>query len=927
MDLSENWLIRLDPDNIGLTDGWEHAPSDTKQWRTISVPDTQPFNSKNDGSIVWYRRTIHLPENWASTHARLRFESVATAATVWINGKHIGQHIGDYLPFGFDITPHLQPDQQAEIIVRVEKIPDHITKGFHDVLSIQHGGIWQPVSLIGSGPLHIPPNGVAIRADAQSGKVQVEIEVMSTAKEKQERRDESCVVVRVFESWNEGSAVSLTQSPLPHGHGSLNIVETTIDVPKVKRWSPDNPTLYTLLIEIYDKNGSLSDTHTEHFGFRSIDITDQHLLLNGSPIHLRGILHWGHEPHHIAPAPPPDRVRTEFEQLRAMGFNGVCLCMWYPPRYFFEIADETGMLIWQEHPVWQSPMEDEHLPEYRRLYKGFMRRDRNRPSVIIVSATCEHPNFHPELADWWWETAHREMPGKALQVQTSSFAWSNPEQTDLYDEHTYDNNDRWSFWLADLQDELRAMPKPKPFIVGESVVWTSWPDTNAILEAVGEDRPWWLPPRFDHIIQIEQEWTKRNGTEVVERFKQQADRYHLLGRKFQIERFRSYPNHAGLVMNHLRDVPACTCGFKDDLDRWRFEPEQTQPWLSDCPLILDNTDFQRSFASEEITFCGVRLSNFSRQTIDGSVQLCVNRIKENGSIGESIIEIESSLTITAPGEIGYTLPIPLNMPTTNDIQPLRITASSGDLIPNAWDIWIFPKDTKTTHLGIYRMTGLPFTPEEKEPDKEERGYSRGFGIEAKSWRSRLPNPAELLPELPAWPTEKPIPNDASVIVTHRLTSPLIDFMTNGGRVILLASKAEGGLGTRYEWLFGGNPLVIEEEPLSAGDSDWIVDLLSFDLTKEYCRVIPIEDLKLIKHIDPLIRFAYTHDQEQVRFFDFLFMTNVGAGLLLVSSLDHHAPAGQYLLEQMIQFAHQPNSTATTNLSADRLRSFTIKKTG
>jgi hypothetical protein len=186
----------------------------------------------------------------------------------------------------------------------------------------------------------------------------------------------------------------------------------------------------------------------------------------------------------------------------------------------------------------------------------------------------------------------------------------------------------------------------------------------------------------------------------------------------------------------------------------------------------------------------------------------------------------------------------------------------------------------------------------------------------------LPDPAVVARELPAWNADEPIPGAVRAIVTHRLTDRLVDWMAGGGRIILFASKAAGGLGTRYEWIFGGMPLVIEEGPLAAGDSEWIVDLLGYDLVRRYCRVIPVEDLGIAETIDPLIRLVYTHDQrDRVRFFDFLFMTRVGAGLLLASSLDHSEDAGRYLLRKMFAFAASDQATASSELDPAHLRRY------
>ena len=64
------------------------------------------------------------------------------------------------------------------------------------------------------------------------------------------------------------------------------------------------------------------------------------------------VLSWGWYPDLLYRRPAPARVRADFEQLRRLGFNGVKLCLWFPPEYYFDIADELGMLLWVELPMW-----------------------------------------------------------------------------------------------------------------------------------------------------------------------------------------------------------------------------------------------------------------------------------------------------------------------------------------------------------------------------------------------------------------------------------------------------------------------------------------------------------------------------------------------------------------------------------------------
>lgn len=896
MDLAGEWYIRPDPGYVGLAETWWNEPLRQPPWRAVEVPGAwQRVLGVEFHTVAWYRRKVFVPEGWNWSRTLLQFEAVATEATVWINGKRVGSHCGDFVTFEVDVSAQVATGEEIDVLVRVDEMPGHITKGFHDMLSLHHGGIWQPLRLIGCGGLHARPDGVAIVADAATGAVRVVIELDAPA---------------VADGAARVSIEGAGSVEVAVDEGATEVaVDLRMDEPRL--WSPVDPALYELRVELIDAAGQV-DVQRVRFGFRDLHLEGTRIVLNGSPIHVRGVLHWGHEPQHMAPAPTPDQARAEFETLLAMGFNCVCLCMWYPPRWYFDLADEMGMLIWQEHPNWHAPMDDQYLPEYKRLYETFMRRDRNHPSVIIVSATCEHPCFNAELAPWWWETARTMLPGALLQVQTASFAWADHERTDLHDEHTYDNNNRWVHYLEDLQDTLASM-KVRPFVMGETIAFSSWPDFEALAQRIGGERPWWLPNSFESGRRFDRELMGRYGREVVERFRRQSDRHHLLGRQFQIERFREYPNHAGIVMNHLRDVPACTCGFVDDLDRWRFAPEQTRGWLCDAPLILRTPEHRRSFVGGTSDRVEVMLSNFGSARFDGTVQL---RIGERADATPTSIErgLQGSQGEVSRAEFEVQWPAVGETP-----RKVRVEASGDGLQTNAWDVWIVP-EAEVELAGVYRLVGLPFDAADSEPDELERGYSRGFGLPVKRWVNRLPDPARLMPELPAWRFDQAIPTDAMTILTHKLTAPLLDFLVAGGQVVLLASKTRGGLGTNYEWFFGQCPLVIEESPLAAGDSEWIVDLLGMDLTRTYARMIPVEDLGLVDCVDPLMRCVYTHDQRRPRFFDMLFHTRVGKGRLTVSSFDHSDPAGRYLLERLIGAG---NVECRAMCDVDVLRRFAI----
>jgi hypothetical protein len=944
-ELSDGWQIRPDPHERGRKDGWGISPPESG-WVAAKMPAA--FQSQFGLSappVCWYRRSLTAEEcqresavgrgSSAGSRVWLRFESVATDVTLWVNGREVGEkgrHLGDWVPFQFDLTDYLHTDSRPnDIVLRVDRVAPqkevwvdgapvwsgHLTKGFHDILSVHKGGIWRPVHLEVTGDLVLVPDGLGITADLRTGRVQVDVEL--------ERN--------VGGGWIEleihgppggqtGDRMTSTRVEIKDGADSVHL---QLDVPNPEPWHPEHPSLYRVNARLISANGEISQREFVRFGFRRAEVggkDGRQILLNGKPIFLSGVLDWGHEPHHISPAATPDEIRARFATLRSMGFNLVCLCMWYPPRYFFDIADETGMLLWQEHPVWKPPMGDEHIPEYQRQFTKFFRRDRNHPSVVMVSGSCEHERFNPKLATWWWGRVRALMPDRIAQIQTAFFAWTDQTKTDAYDEHTYDSCGRWTRYLEDLQNDLHELP-PRPFVMGESILYTNWPDTKSLLAATdpitgtgaNTGRPWWLPLGLDASVKFEAEVIERFGQPVLDAFKRRAHRYHLEGRKFQFELYRQYPNHAGLVMNHVNDVPACRCGFRDELDRWYFTPEQTRPWLCDAPLVLRTDNHLRGLTGGSSAEVAIGISNFSPRSIDAPLAMT--------SKGAQATLLDNDRLAAQPGEVTWRR-LRLSLPSVTSPQRVELRASAPGLVGNSWTLWNLPSPAKPPR-GVVRLSGLPFDAADRELEFEDKAYSSGWGSPVRSWTPLLPDPESLAPELPACSGGGRLPEGTHAVLTHRLTPSLVDFLTAGGRIVLLVSRTAGSAPVKYVNLWGQLPLILERGPLGPGDGDWVGDLLDHDLSRRSVRAIPVGELGLDHALEPIIRLVYCHDiVDRPRLMDFISTARVGKGLLVLSGVDHSTPAGRYMLDRLLAFAASDHADTSGRLDESIVRSWAVK---
>ena len=914
LELLRRWSVRADPEDRGLAEGWfRERPRDG--W--VAARTDEPWQKALGGAhhgVAWYHRRARLPARWLEHGGcvRMRFGAAATDCRVWVNGVEVGRHVGDYLPFDLDITEALGGRERCEIVCRVDEIKGsppkvvgkepwigHITKGFHDVVSLQHGGIWGGVAVRETGPLAIAPNGLAVRADPSTGEVLVQIELHD------HDSSGSAEVVLV-----EPGTGAQQRARTAIGSGQAR-AEVRFNCPTIHRWSPDDPTLGAVHVAVRANAGVARDEATARFAFRTFAVGgegNRRILLNGTPLLLRGMLDWGVEHEHIAPSPTREELLVRFRELRARGFNCVCLCMVYPPEHFYDVADETGMLLWQIHPVWKSSMAPEHMAEYRRLFEAFFRRDRNHPSVFLVSATCEHECFDLELGRWWWGRGREELPNNLLQVQTGFLQWSDTDRMDLWDEHTYDNSGRWVCYMDDLARFFEANP-PRPFVMGETIIGTSWPDTAALLERLGEERPWWAPKGLDGFAEFERAMAERFGACALERLRAHGEAFNLAQRKLQGEILRSRPYNAGWVMNHQRDVSSCQCGFQDDLDRWRFSPAQLRPFLADRTLLLRPPAWAAGMATGEPVSIDLGVSNFASGAFDGVVRL--GGLLESDGVVQELPTVEHLLRADS-GEVAF-VPVEIEPHPSDRPSLYRLRAEAAGAESNEWRLWAFPAPTPLPE-GVYRDTFAPFSDAEHEPEFEEKRYSSGWALECASWRPRLPDLTALLPGGPVWQNEELPPRvDHLTIVAPRLTEHMLLHLERGGRVVLLASKAAGSPPTKWVNLYGQVPQIIEsgdggrESVLGPGDSAWVLDTLGLDLNRGTCRAVPTFELGLADAVDPVIRLVFTHDKGAPEPWDQLFMSRVGAGLLVVSTLDHDSPAGRYLLARVVEFAHRPDA--------------------
>lgn len=320
--------------------------------------------------LVWYQRGFVYDPPAAGKRVFLRFGAADYAASVFLNGKPVGEHRGGFTPFAFDVTALLRPGNN-QITIGVDSartnadVPPPVTDWE------TYGGITRSVTLIAVPDTYVDDAFVRLTRD---GRIAISANLDGPAK--------ADAPIRLTIP-----ALGLKLAGRTDGKGEWS---ASIAAPKsLKRWSPDTPTLYDVTI------ASGTDTLTDRIGFRTVEVQGTRILLNGKPIFLRGIsMHeeeLGKDP---VRAITPAAARALLTEIKH-GLNGnfVRLAHYPHSEVMTRMADELGLLVWSEVPVywrvdWSNP---DTLRDARAMLAENIRRDRNRASIALWSVANETP--------------------------------------------------------------------------------------------------------------------------------------------------------------------------------------------------------------------------------------------------------------------------------------------------------------------------------------------------------------------------------------------------------------------------------------------------------------------------------------------------------------------------------------------------------
>ena len=363
-DLDVGEAMRRDPNALYEYD-MDRSPAALlpQSFLTLS-PEMRHYNG-----LVWFQRHVTAHPR-AGRRAFLRFGAVDYRANIYLNGQFVGAHEGGFTPFAFDVTKLLRHgDNRLTVAADSERSPADVPPPVTDWEN--YGGITRPVSLITTPPTYIDDAWIRIDRDGH---------LLATVRLNGENAAAHDIRIRI-------PALGFTLSGRTGPDGSWTAQSP---IPRwLKRWSPESPTLYDVKFDAGE------DALADRVGFRTIEVRGHDILLNGKPIFLRGIcIHaeeFGPNPtRNITPAAARALLSEAKQGLHA---NFVRLAHYPHPETMLRAADELGLLVWSEIPVyWQVDFANpQSLTTALHMQTESILRDRDRASIIIWSVGNETP--------------------------------------------------------------------------------------------------------------------------------------------------------------------------------------------------------------------------------------------------------------------------------------------------------------------------------------------------------------------------------------------------------------------------------------------------------------------------------------------------------------------------------------------------------
>lgn len=356
-------------------------------WQRVSIPhdyviDGEPCQNENNAlgylhyDNAWYRKHFNMPDGSEGKRVVLRFDGIAGRSTIYLNGCEMYHNFSSYNTFEIDISDYVYYDKENIIAVYVN------TQEFEGWW-YQGGGIYRNVYLDITETVAIDLWGVfapAKKLDDKNWQIDFETTVVNCDYVDKE------IIVKSFVYDSDDNCIGTVQCDGQVYLRNKNTLKYKMVVSDPILWDSDNPYLYAVKTLLF-LNGQEIDENITRIGFRTVEFSvDDGFLLNGKKTFINGVC--AHQDFGLTGLAVPDNIaKYKMKLIKEMGANGYRTSHYQQTAAYLDACDEMGLLVMNEARWFESTEES-----FKQL-ESLIKRDRNRPSVIMWSTSNEEP-FH-----------------------------------------------------------------------------------------------------------------------------------------------------------------------------------------------------------------------------------------------------------------------------------------------------------------------------------------------------------------------------------------------------------------------------------------------------------------------------------------------------------------------------------------------------
>lgn len=380
----------------------------------IYLDEKYPFTStwpnvpQDYNPVGSYRRNFNIPDDWIGREVFIYFGAVKSALYVWINGVEVGYSQGSKTPAEFNISKYIRPGENT-IAIQIYRWSDASYIESQDMLRLS--GIEREVYLYATPKTHIRDFFVkTILEDGyKNAQLKANIEVVNQATEKTSQVE---VEMNLHDPQAGFKSIYTDKQTIEVGAAKQKSLSFKSTIENPRKWTAETPNLYYLEIKLRNaETGELLEVITDEIGFRTVEIKNGQLLVNGQAIYIRGVDR--HETHPLTGHVISKETMIKDIQLMKMHNINAVRSSHYPNHpEWYDLCDKYGLYVIDEANIESHPLANSEdtqignemswLPAHLDRTQRMFHRDKNHPSIIIWSLGNEagHGQIFEKTYQW-----------------------------------------------------------------------------------------------------------------------------------------------------------------------------------------------------------------------------------------------------------------------------------------------------------------------------------------------------------------------------------------------------------------------------------------------------------------------------------------------------------------------------------------------